>query len=755
VKNVFLRVRYLPRSFAGLRAKILRPFVSTQIRLMPDECAANSGGPPQTGSSALDRVPVFVRSYTGLVSCLLLLALTAGTAGTAHWSNAEASTLPQTPSSPEPTFTQAQVDSGRSIYEKNCISCHGAQLEGGAGRALSGNIFKKNWEDGSRTLEEFYFVMRSTMPPTAPGSLTETQYLDVISFVLSKNGYAASSDPLIKSKLSVKLAVQSTQPAATQGVQTEHTTQSPTAAAVPPPALANAIYPIAPTKVEEATTLFPTDDDILRVDGANWMTYNRDLEGDRYSPLDQINVSNVSKLTVKCIFQLGEVGSFQNSPIIYKGKMYVNAKYRTYALDATTCLPLWQHTYAPQDPEHEQAAGRGVAFYQGKLYRGTSDGHVIAIDAATGKLLWDSRVTNAYLGFSISLAPVAYEGKVFVGESGADSGMKGRVFALDAKTGAVVWTFEVIPTGDEPGADSWPPEAAAHGGGSVWSTVTIDPKNHLVLVPTGNPGPDYNGNGRPGDNLYTDSVVALDIATGKLAWYVQQVPHDTRDWDTAAAPAIYDRGDRQYMAVASKEGHLFLYDRRTQKLIAKTETMGPRVNTDKPQSYTEPMLTCPGGHGQWNGAAYAPKTSMLFVGTEYRCTSTQIVEPRYIPGQIYSGGRISHPGDGTTTSGWIKGFDAENGKEIWSYKAALPVNSGMTTTAGGLLFAGERSGYLMAMDQKTGTILYQFMTGGSVAGGISTYAVDGKQYVVVASGNTSRSSPQSLGSSTILVFSLP
>jgi cytochrome c5 len=353
----------------------------------------------------------------------------------------------QVPAANEPTFTQAQVDSGRAIYEKNCILCHGTQLEGRAGRALSGSIFKKNWEDGNRTLEEFFFVMNSTMPPTAPASLGDSQYLDVLSFVLSKNGYAPGAEPLTKAKLGVKLVAQSTPIPADQVGQAARA-MPPSGTVAPPPALANAIYPIPPTKVELATTTFPTDNEILHVDDANWMTYNRDLQGDRYSPLDQIKVDNVSKLTVKCIFQLGEVGSFQNSPVIYKGKMYVNAKYRTYALDATTCVPLWQHTYAPQDPEHEQAAGRGVAFYQGKLYRGTSDGHVIAIDAATGKLLWDSRVTNAYLGFSISLAPVAYEGKVFIGESGADSGMKGRVFALDANTGAVIWTFEVIPTGN-------------------------------------------------------------------------------------------------------------------------------------------------------------------------------------------------------------------------------------------------------------------------------------------------------------------
>jgi alcohol dehydrogenase (cytochrome c) len=651
----------------------------------------------------------------------------------------------QQPDSSPPAFTQGQADDGRAVYAESCVVCHGATLQGGAGRALSGAVFQKNWGDGTHTLSELYYVMSSTMPPSAAGSLRESQYLSLVAFLLSKNGYAPGSQALTDANLNVRLA----SPPSSAPVQAAQPPASSKSAA-----LATATYPIAPTKVEQATTAFPTDDDLLHIDSADWLTYNRDLAGDRYSPLAQIQISNVSQLTPRCIFQLGELGSFQNSPVIYKGKMYINAKYKTFAIDAATCAQLWENDYIPQDPEHEQAAGRGVAFYEGRLFRGTSDGHVIALDAATGKLLWDARVTNAYLGFSISLAPVAFEGKVFVGESGADSGIKGRVFALDANTGAVVWSFDLIPTGDQPGHESWS-AGAEHGGASVWSTVTIDPESHLVLVPTGNPGPDYNGVGRPGDNLFTDSVVALDIKTGKLAWYVQQVPHDTRDWDTAAAPAIYDRGGRKYMAIAAKEGHLFLYDRQTQKLIAKTETMGPRVNTDIPQSYTEPVLTCPGGHGQWNGAAYAPKTKMLFVGTEYRCTSTQLVEPRYIPGQGYGAGRVSHPGDGTTTAGWIKGFDAETGKEIWGYEWPTPVNSGMTTTAGGILLAGDRIGDFLVIDQKTGKVLYKFMTGGSVAGGISTYAVGGKEYIAVASGNTSRSTPGSSGSATVIVFSLP
>jgi alcohol dehydrogenase (cytochrome c) len=320
----------------------------------------------------------------------------------------------------------------------------------------------------------------------------------------------------------------------------------------------------------------------------------------------------------------------------------------------------------------------------------------------------------------------------------------------------VVWSFDLVPTGKQLGAETWiKPESAEHGGASVWSSITIDPVQGLALFSTGNPGPDQNGDTRPGDNLFTDSVVALDVKTGKLAWYVQQVPHDTHDWDTAAAPAIYELNGKSYMAVASKDGYLHVYDRKTHKEVYKSETMGPRVNVDDAtSSYDKPVKTCPGGTGQWNGAGYSPKTRMLFVGTQYRCTTVQKVQPQYVPGQSYLAGKVSHP-DELDTTGFIRGFDAQTGAMAWSYQDKQPINAAMTPTAGDVVFTGDGLGYFLAMDQKTGKILYKFMTGGYVAGGISSYAVDGKQYIAVASGNQSRGMPGSYGAATMLVFGLP
>jgi alcohol dehydrogenase (cytochrome c) len=230
------------------------------------------------------------------------------------------------------------------------------------------------------------------------------------------------------------------------------------------------------------------------------------------------------------------VGSFQAGLVVCNGLLYVTTAYGTYAIDAKTCERRWAHHY-PEDKLAPLLVNRGVAIYRGEILRVTPNGHLLALDALTGKQLWDVWVTDERRGYQLTSAPLAYDGYVFIGEAGADWGAVGHVFAFDAKTGAHVWTFDMIPSGKQPGANSWK-EGAEHGGGSTWTTFTLDPIRHELLVPIGNPAPDFDGAMRPGDNLFTDSVVAMDYRTGKLAWHVQQVPHDVHDWDTAAAPVL-------------------------------------------------------------------------------------------------------------------------------------------------------------------------------------------------------------------------
>ena len=494
----------------------------------------------------------------------------------------------------------------------------------------------------------------------------------------------------------------------------------------------------------------PGDTELQHVPDSDWLHFNRTYSGDRYSPLAAINVANAARLTPRCILQLGEIGSFETSPIVYRGRIYLTTSHKTAAADARSCALLWSHTYTPVGPEHI-ISNRGVALYHDTVFRGTTDGHLLALSASTGKLVWDIPVADAASGYFISAAPLAYDGRIYVGEGGADHGIKGHIHAFDAATGKEIWRFDVIPSGSEPGAETWS-GGQETGGGSSWSSMAVDPARRLLFVPTGNPGPDFNPANRRGANLYTDSVVVLDADTGRLAWYVQQVPGDTHDWDTAAAPAIYDQDGRQLMAVASKNGFLYLYDRGTHQLLAQAATMA-RSNVDTPFSLTAPVRYCPGGLGQWNGPAYSPRAHLLFVGSAERCDTIELAEPKYVRGQMFFGGLL-RPGANEKPTGSVRAIDALSGTERWVYHSPSVILAGVTPTAGGLLLSGDGAGNFLVFAAATGRILYRFQTGGGIAGGISTYSVDGEQLIAVPSGNSSRAIWGTTGSATLLVFGL-
>jgi alcohol dehydrogenase (cytochrome c) len=656
-----------------------------------------------------------------LVTAVLLIAavLIAG--------KARAAGLPDVPIS----FTADQEISGRALYASQCAKCHGADLSGLAGPSLQGGHFTVAWLNGGRTVGDLYRRIQS-MPPNSPHSLTDQQYLDVAVFLLSHNGYSNGTE-----RFSLAMA-------------TTHLRPPVGSSAVAGP-LVRPVLPQSAATAGTATTSAPGDAEILKPNDASWIAYNRTLEGRRYSPLEQINTGNADQLAPRCIFQLGEIGSFQASPVIYDQVMYVTTAFGTYALDATSCREVWAHHYPPEN-KAPVLNSHGVAIYRGKVFRATPNGHLLALDAKTGKLLWDAWLSDADRGYWISAAPVAFDGKVFIGEAGAEWGVNAHIFAFNAESGKHVWTFDVIPTGKQPGAESWK-HGAEHGGGSLWSTITIDPDRHLLLAPTGNPAPDFDGALRPGDNLFTNSVVALDDETGALRWYVQQVPHDTHDSDTAAAPVLFEQDGRSYMAVANKAGWLYIYDAETKQLLSKTE-VAPHENFDLPVT-AEGVHTCPGINGgvEWNGPAYSPSSHLLFVNSVHWCTTTRLSESRFIEGASYFGGEYTFD-PVADARGFTNAIDATTGKLVWARTSSTPMLAGLTPTAGGVVFTGDLDGYFLTLDAATGKVLYRFDTGGSVAGGISTYAIGGKQYVAVASGNNSRTLWATTGAPTIVVFAL-
>jgi alcohol dehydrogenase (cytochrome c) len=606
---------------------------------------------------------------------------------------------------------------GAAIYAERCSTCHGSVLRGGGAPPLTGPTFQARWT--GKPSADLYKLIATTMPLNAAGGLSPADYRAVTDFVLAGNFYLPA-DPVLKIDAAAKPAD------------------------APEPVL-----PAAANLVGHSTGGGPDDADIAHASADDWPTYNRDYTGQRFSALKQITTANVKHLAPACIFQTGDTGSFEASPVVWRGRLYVTTTHSTFAIDAATCKELWRHTYTPPGAEG-LPVNRGVALYRGKVLRGTSDGHVIALDAATGALLWDVWVANSLHGYNINGALVAFGGKVFTGQGGADRGATGHIYAFDVETGKLAWTFNPVPTGNEPGAESWA-KGTEQGGGSSWASITVDPRTRQLYVPIGNPGADMDGALRPGDNLYTDSVVVLNADNGKLDWYIQQVPHDTHDWDTAAAPALYEIGGRKFMAVASKDGWLYVYDRDTRKLLARSE-IDTHLNADKPLVPGVEMRVCPGtlGGAEWNGPAYDPANRMLFVGSVDWCGG---FKAQTAAGSTFGGSLKYDPIDQVT--GWVHGFDAVTGAQKWVRHTPGPMVAGVTPTAGGLVFTGTPSGAFWGLDAKTGATLYDFNTGGAIGGGISTYAVNGRQYIAVTSGSASKTIWKTAGAPTVIVFALP
>lgn len=609
----------------------------------------------------------------------------------------------------------------QAIYAEVCANCHGAKFEGGAGPALTGPAFTAKWQ--GQPDAALFAISHELMPLNAPQSLPVEQSRAILNHI-----YAAN-------RMTVKGGVI-------------------TAAADAPAAMAATAavgpLPSVPASVAQPQGRLPQAATLLAPPGSDWLMYNRDYRGQRYSPLSQITSRNAGRLAPRCIFQAGEIGSFQTSPVAHNGVLYVTTPYATYAVDGATCAKRWEHVHVPTGAEG-LANNRGVALADGRLIRGTPDGHLIALDAETGKLLWDVHVVDSEGRYAISSAITAYDGKVFTGLAGGDRGGTGRIFAFEAATGKHLWTFNTVPRDGEFGAETWGGGQHVGGGGS-WTTITVDPDTRQLLVPVGNPGSDLDGRERPGDNLFTNSVVALDPDTGKRIWHVQQIRHDVHDWNTAAAPVIFDRGARKYMAAATKAGYLYLYRRDDRALLWK-QPITTLLNTDKAPG-EEGVRICPGtlGGAEWNGPAYDPERRLLIVNSVDWCGVYKRQNPPN-PLNTFGGSIAFDPPE--QARGWTRAFDAETGKPLWQHEARSPMVAGVTPTAGGVTMTGSTDGEFLVFDSRSGSILYRFNTGGAVGGGVSTYAVNGRQLVAVTSGNASRTIWKTKGAATLIVFGLP
>lgn len=485
----------------------------------------------------------------------------------------------------------------------------------------------------------------------------------------------------------------------------------------------------------------------------DWLAYNRDPAATRYSRLGEITPKNVASLRQVCSYPLPEEAVFESGLVAVNGTLYFTTAAYTYAINAAECSLRWRakHELPPSD-----RTVRGVAFADNRVFRGFPDGSVIAYSAANGEQLWSAKLTESDgAPANISAAPIVWNGMVFIGTFGAERACGCVVAGLDAATGRVLWTFALVPTGNAPGAETWPKDARA-GGGSVWTSLTIDPDAGLLYVPTGNPGPDFSGVYRPGANLYTGSIVALDPKTGALRTWYQLVPHDVHDWDQAAAPAIVTtkQGRRRAMA-GGKDGYLHGIDIASGKVAWKTPVTTIE-NTEAPLT-VEGTHFCPGATGGvlWNGPAYSPDTNLVYVNSLDWCTTLKMDPnlPVFEAGKTFLGSADAFGVHDERKAGWLTAVDADTGAVRWRYESSAPMLSGIVVTSTGLVMTVDLDGNFLSFEATTGKVLHRIATGQQAGGGVITYQAGGKQRIALAVGLEDRI-VQSHGKPAVLVYGL-
>jgi alcohol dehydrogenase (cytochrome c) len=627
-----------------------------------------------------------------------------------------------------PAIAGDNIGAGQEIYQAQCSACHSNQPGvNGIGPSLAGVAGRK-----AGSLPGFHFT------PALQGSGLTWNADTFIQFL---------ADP---SKLVPGTAMTVTVPDATgrANLFAYLATLKDTSAEVKPSGpMAPRIT--GPTQVELDRATSATD---------GWLYASHDYAGTRFVDLNQITPENAKELRPVCLYRSEQAASVQTSPLVYQGVMYLTFGRATVAIDAKTCRERWTYIWQPKGQEISPA-NRGAAIKDGKLVRGTADGYLITLDMADGSLLWSKPIASFAGSQYFSMPPLIYDDLV-IGPSGADFGAKNWIGAFKLDNGEQVWKFNLVPDPGEPGAETWEsPESLKHGGGSLWTPLSFDAKSGVLYLPVGNPAPDFYGEIRPGANLYTDSIVALDVKIGKLLWYRQFIPHDVHDADLSQVSPLFSTtiNEKQHdvIAVSGKDGLLRLLDRSSQEQFYEVP-ITTRENVDALPT-VEGVHRCPGllGGMEWNGPAYDPGSNSLYVPATDWCGVFKKApnDPPIMQGMHYYGGSVtSDPRE--KARGWLTAFDASTGKERWKYASPTPLVAGVTASSGGVLFTGDLNNDFLALDAKTGDVLYRFNTGGSIGGGVISYALDGKQYVATTSGTVSAFFGGS-GLPAIIIFALP
>jgi alcohol dehydrogenase (cytochrome c) len=502
-----------------------------------------------------------------------------------------------------------------------------------------------------------------------------------------------------------------------------------------------------------------TPDDLkqgAKKDTSNVLNYGMGYDLQRFSPLTQINRNTVKRLVPVWNYSYDDNKSEESQPLVYKGVLYVTTNSATMAIDAKTGQQIWKSKieYPPETPRIVCCGiiNRGLALYEGKIFRTTLDAYVVAIDAKDGKEIWRSHAIDYSEGYSMTVAPLVADGVVITGISGAEYGIRGFIDGWDPETGKHLWRTYTIAGPDDPGAKSWPGDTWQHGGGSTWITGSFDPDLHTVYWGTGNAG-SWNPTTHPGDNLYTCSVVALDPKTGQIKWHFQFSPNDPYDYDSVAEMVLADLNiggkPTKVLMDANRNGFFYVLDRTNGKLIAANQYIGkqtwakgidetgrpiPSEISDKVRK-GEAQEVWPGAMGgkNWSPVSFNPDTGLIYANTLYFGMHYKPTTAQWRAGLTYWGAEIDWVWP-EGPRGFLKAIDPLTGKAKWEAPSDIPRFSGVLSTAGGLVFSGRLTGELEAFDADTGSKLWQFKTGSGIEGQPITWQQDGVQYIAVSSG---------------------